>query len=76
MSRPTNLNIVPHAILVMFLLMTLACSNAGVGDPHSGLSIASTPYMEPRDVSGLSVFQPQISGAMFNYEIPSTEELL
>lgn len=38
--------------------------------------LASAPSMEPWDVSGLSMFEPQISGAMFDYEIPTTEELL
>ena len=47
--------------------------------PDAGVQLEATDpgfTSTKRDVSGLSMFQPQISGAMFEYEIPTTEELL
>lgn len=34
------------------------------------------PPCEPRDVSGFDIFQPKLSGAMFDYRIPTVEEAL
>ena len=56
-----------HALL---LLLVIACGTPEAGAAPDGVDTS------PRDVSGFGLLNPRVSGAMFEYEIPTVEGAL
>ena len=63
-------------ILMAALLASLACTARPAGDPDPSCPPGEPACAEPRDVAAFTMFRPQISGAMFEYETPTTAEVL
>lgn len=88
MAKRTFSLIVCHIAVVALLVAGLSYANAdteegrqpttaGADQRHTNTGLPESPIdATPRDVSAFSLFQPQISGAMFDYEVPDTETVL
>ena len=74
MFRLPTRKISSYTTLAVALVLMLACGSPGMDTSNSLLSPFTSAV--PRDVSGFAVFQPQVTGALFEYEIPTTEELI